>query len=337
MKKIAKSLLAIGATALVTAGAIAFFSDTETSTGNTFQAGALDLKVDSQCHYYHFVGLLNDPDKEGVGQPDGFVDVGCFKVNPRTGEKVAFGTWEETDLGSQHRFFDFDDIKPGDKGENTVSLHVYDNDAWGRFIVSPVENRENRCNEPEREVDETCGDQQNPQGLGLGELDQYLTFSGWLDQGNTPGFQCGSLGEPGVAGCQDDPGEGDNIWQGQPIEPQIFGPNTIDEVGGVYTWWNALATAWTTYCVDPQTDDEVNPDGHNNYGYCHGLAQDGRMVGSTTYYLGVEWSIPDEVGNIIQTDGLSADVSFEVVQHRNNPDKTGFPEPTPTPIPTIQP
>jgi predicted ribosomally synthesized peptide with SipW-like signal peptide len=37
-------VLAIGLTG-------AFFSDTETSTGNTFQAGAIDLKVDNTSYY----------------------------------------------------------------------------------------------------------------------------------------------------------------------------------------------------------------------------------------------------------------------------------------------
>jgi predicted ribosomally synthesized peptide with SipW-like signal peptide len=47
MKKILKSLVLLGLTAIAVFGASqAFFSDTETSTGNVFQAGAIDLKVD---------------------------------------------------------------------------------------------------------------------------------------------------------------------------------------------------------------------------------------------------------------------------------------------------
>ena len=46
-KKILISLLAIGVVAAVAIGAtIAYFSDTETSIGNTFTAGVLDLNVD---------------------------------------------------------------------------------------------------------------------------------------------------------------------------------------------------------------------------------------------------------------------------------------------------
>lgn len=47
MKKIIISLSIIGAVAAIAVGGtIAYFSDTETSTGNTFTAGTLDLKVD---------------------------------------------------------------------------------------------------------------------------------------------------------------------------------------------------------------------------------------------------------------------------------------------------
>ena len=46
-KKILVSMMVIGlVAAFAGAGLYAYFSDTETSTGNTFQAGTLDLKVD---------------------------------------------------------------------------------------------------------------------------------------------------------------------------------------------------------------------------------------------------------------------------------------------------
>jgi len=48
MKKILISLSIIGAVAAIAVGGtIAYFSDTETSTGNTFTAGTLDLTVDA--------------------------------------------------------------------------------------------------------------------------------------------------------------------------------------------------------------------------------------------------------------------------------------------------
>ncbi len=101
MKKILISVSIIAGVAAIVVGATtAFFSDTETSTGNTFTAGAIDLTVDSQASY--------------------------------NGQSVAEATWTATDLGAEHKFFNFADVKPGDSGENTISLHVNDKDAWLR-------------------------------------------------------------------------------------------------------------------------------------------------------------------------------------------------------------
>ena len=50
MKRILVSLSIIGVAAAVAVGAtLAYFGDTETSTGNTITAGSLDLKIDFQC------------------------------------------------------------------------------------------------------------------------------------------------------------------------------------------------------------------------------------------------------------------------------------------------
>jgi len=49
MIRIAKSLLTILAVAVIAVGATgAYFADTETSTGNSFTAGTMDLKIDGQ-------------------------------------------------------------------------------------------------------------------------------------------------------------------------------------------------------------------------------------------------------------------------------------------------
>jgi len=102
-KKIIISLSIIGLiAAIVIGGTIAYFSDTETSTGNTFTAGSIDLTVDNTCYY------------NGMKCSSGTWD--------QTGESCAC-TWTLDDLDGKI-FFDFDDIKPGDWGEDTISLHV---------------------------------------------------------------------------------------------------------------------------------------------------------------------------------------------------------------------
>ena len=72
MKKIYLSLVVVvAATAVVVGATTAFFSDTETSTGNVFTAGSIDLKVDSDCHYYNYIGGDSGPTQDGWG------GVGC--------------------------------------------------------------------------------------------------------------------------------------------------------------------------------------------------------------------------------------------------------------------
>ena len=293
MKKIIISMSIIGAVAAVAVGATtAFFSDTETSTGNTFTAGSIDLKVDSNCHYYNIVDFDGD---EPI-----YRDLGCGQVGTNG---VGVGQWDETDLQDGiHKFFSFADIKPGDKGEDTISLHVYDNDAWGKIVMGLTNDLDNSCTEPEGEAEPLCEDDND------GELLEAMLpgFSMWLDQGSIPGFQNGGTGTH-------DPEEGDNVWQ-RDNEPII-------SVRGETMLSSVLAAAYTTAHA---TDACVSPDGHDDYGRCHVLASDGRMVGSTTYYFGLAWNLPWNTGNEVQTDSVGGDITFKVVQHRNNPTQAGL-------------
>ena len=290
------SVVVVAAAAAVVGATTAFFSDTETSTGNVFTAGSIDLKVDSDCHYWNYVG-----DVEGADE-NGYVDVGCGKVGANG---VGVGQWSENDLeDGVHKFFSFNDLKPGDKGEDTISLHVYDNDAWGRINFNMRDNDDNGLTEPESDVDST-------DGADNGELLSAMgsSFRMWLDQGEVPGFQndnpvewVDAAGNP-VEGFVDVT-EGDNVWQDG--EPEVYLDRRVD-------LRDVLQTAWSWGGC------EVGSDGHNDYDVCNGLAQDGRLVGSTTYYLGFEWALPLDTTNEVQTDSLGGDLGFEVVQHRNNP------------------
>ncbi|MDZ7726499.1 MAG: TasA family protein [Candidatus Campbellbacteria bacterium] len=81
--------------------------------------------------------------------------------------------WEAKDLENE-RFFDFGDIKPGDRGSNLISLHVDDNDSYMCLATENKENNENGLTEPESEVD-TGSD-------GEGELGDNLMFFAWHDE-----------------------------------------------------------------------------------------------------------------------------------------------------------
>lgn len=291
--KIALSTLSIfSALALVGGATFAFFSDTETSTGNTFTAGSLDLKVDNECHYNEVADLTPN----------------C----PEPPEGVT--TWSQTDLGPAHKFFYFTDIKPGDFGEDTISLHVLTNDAWGRLTVDNVDDFDNLCTETEEDSTDTCT-VGAPEGTtpGSGELAEAITFDAWLDQGAIAGFQCNDPGVPATAGsrCDADSTEGDNIHQ-QNEGPLFWDDETVDEVSeGPFDISDVLSAAYSLgECTDV--------DGNTDYGTCHGLALDGRMVGSATYYFGLAWNVPETVGDEAQTDSLTADMVFEVEQWRNN-------------------
>lgn len=316
MQKILLSFGMIVFVGALAAGATgAFFSDTETSTGNTFAAGSLDLKVDSESHYN--------------GATCTEVTAGVFQWQGGSGFPVpgtpCEGTWSEADLGASHKFFNLNDVKPGDNGEATISLHVYNNDAWGRFVISNVSDRDNTCTEPEEEsVNDLCT-VLAPEGAtaGAGELAENISFFIWLDQGATPGFQCNDANSQGEGdACTDDPTEGDNVQQVQ-TEPTLVTPGSVDLAGETHNIWTGLAAVRAAADAVCDAGGDADGNGSNvndgDYGTCHGLADDGRMVGSVTYYFGLGWNLPGTVGNEAQTDSLTADLTFQVEQHRNNP------------------
>jgi len=287
-KKILISLSIIGIVSAIVIGATtAFFSDTETSSGNTFTAGSIDLKVDNHCYY--------NGDECACTE-----DNGCtWQSGPNVG-KECFCTWKEKDLTDGDLFFDFADLKPGDYGEDTISLHVRDNDAWACAAIRITKNddatnddQDIDCTEPELEDNDTDCDANEPDNdLFDGDLAQKLYFVFWVDDGDNI-YECG----PGI----------DEIL--------MYGyASDIIEQGGtaVYT----LADS-----------DENNVGG-----------QDGDpLEGCQTYYIGKMWCFGDLdwdpnrdsdlwtcngalVDNKPQTDEVQGDIIFYAVQKRNNSD-----------------
>lgn len=115
--------------------------------------------------------------------------LGIFLDNVSLFEKVCSSTfielegdacdvsWALTDLGPQNKFFNYSDVKPGDWGENTVSLHVYNNDAYACLYFDGMENNDLGLTEPESVVDET-------DGAGSGELSDAVNVFMWKDDGD---------------------------------------------------------------------------------------------------------------------------------------------------------
>ena len=274
MKKILLSLSAIVFVAAAAAGATgAFFSDVETSTGNVFTAGAIDLKVDSTQHY-NGAECVATTSVQG-----GFAWLNSVSAYP-VGGTPCEGTWALTDLGPTHHFFNFGDVKPGDQGENTVSLHIDNNPAWACVDLVTTSNNENTLIDPE--VD--AGDVSST----TGELAQNVNFQTWLDQGATPGFQV------------EDVGEGDNIWQ---VDEPALSSGTLASL---------INSTTTITLADGGFGTAITPSVTNYIGmfWCAGTVTGG--AGN----LGCDGA---SMNNLSQTDSVTADVIFRVEQERNNP------------------
>lgn len=144
-----------------------------------------------------FVKLQDISDKTSPNFPndaDGF-DVDGVQAFHCSAEPVELEgkkcdlSWALEDIGPTHKFFDYEDIKPGDQGEDTISFHVYDNPAYACVIFHNVNNNENGLIDPEAEAGDTTEE--------YGELPENLTFFAWVD-------------------------DGDNIWEGG--EEPLFNP-----------------------------------------------------------------------------------------------------------------
>lgn len=261
-------LLIVGSGGALATGTGAFFSDTETSTGNIFTAGAIDLTIDNESYYN---GVLN----EGT-------------------------SWAATNLTTQ-KFFDFNDIKPNDYGEDTISIHVATNDAYMCADVTLTSNNDNGINEPEG-LDGDVTD-----GAGNGELADLVNFAWWADDGDNVFESDETLLDPiGPIGALEI-GEAyplaladsdENIWTGN--AGPILG-NTPYYIGKAWCF-GAMAAAPLA------PSDYTGPDANNDGVGAAGTPQDGGFTCDG-----------GNVDNQSQTDSLTADIEFSAVQARNNP------------------
>lgn len=263
MKKILGSvgvLAVVGALVLGATGA--FFSDTETSTGNTFTAGAIDLTVDSNATY-------NDV-------------------------AYAAGTWgqnEGLDITNE-KFFSFVDLKPGDMGENTISLHVDNNPAWACANITITSDEDVTCTEPEIGAEGAGVCVPGTTNAFNGEIGETLSLAWWAD-------------------------DGDNILQSDETNTLFFMSgaklNDLLAAGGAGNKMLKLTLADSLQNFFKNTHADGIP-----------------LNGSQPYYVGLQWCFGDmditgttitcdgaPVNNESQTDSLTADMTFTVIQARN--------------------
>ena len=281
IKRLLLSLLTIGVvTSLVFGITQAFFSDTETSQNNILAAGKLDLKIDNTSYLNHAISTTT--------------------------------TWGLKDLTSNDLFFNFTDLKPGDEGEDTISIHVDDNDAWACMEMSLTKDDDNTCTEPELIDDPSCNEPDDD--LSDGELGSLLNFIFWTDDGDNVLEE----GESVLA-------EGDtatvlnsNFVLADSNENNVGGIDG-DPLTGGRTYYIAKAWCFGTLTPAPLPQDGVN-DQLTPANSTGGISCDG-----------------DNLDNASQTDQLLADISFNAVQHRNNPNFLCGGQPTPTPSPSPSP
>lgn len=126
---------------------LAYRGDLNTSSGNTFALGEVDITIDNESYYN---GTLN-------------LDT-TFSLRDLTIEK----------------FFNFSDAKPNDYGEDTIGVRVELEDTFLCANVTLTSNNENGCNEPEGLVDASC----STPGVGEGELADQIEFMWWADDGD---------------------------------------------------------------------------------------------------------------------------------------------------------
>lgn len=279
IKRLLLSLLTIGVVSLLVFGITqAFFSDTETSQNNILAAGKLDLKIDNTSYLNHAISSAT--------------------------------TWELKDLTANELFFNFNDLKPGDEGEDTISIHVDDNDAWGCMDMTLTKDDDNNCTEPELIDDSSCNE---PDGDLLdGELGGLLNFIFWTDDGNNVLED----NEPIIASGSALTVLDSSIVLADSATNNVGGADGDPLVGG--QTYN-IGKAWCFGTLDPdpvpagQGEDPTVDSGVN----CNG----------------------SNLNNASQSDQLMADISFNAVQSRNNPNFSceGEPTPTPTPSPTPTP
>lgn len=257
MKRILMSggLLAFAAVVAVSATG-AFFSDTETSTGNTFTAGAIDLKIDNTSY-------VTNPEGTLVASPN--------------------NTWQLSDLTNQ-LFFSFADLKPGDIGEDTISVHAGSNNAWACMALATTSTPDNGINDPEAAAGDTTD---GPNG---GELQNFLNFAFWNDDGD-------NVFETGETGITQLTGPASSIFNGNWLTLADSGTGTSSAILANSTRYIGKAWCFGTLTPAPLANNASTSPLVRGTGFtCNGAGNN----------------------NIAQTDGIVVDVSFYAVQARNN-------------------
>ena len=207
-----KLLAGLGVVGVASAGAglgtTAYFSDEESFANNSLTAGELDLKLDYRATYAGGTGRIDEINgwysDSGPGEPFDVVEEedGVYLIGEVPSIEEA-DSWEdevqtrdfclpEVDLvnGDDIPVFVLEDVKPGDCGEVTISLHICDNPSWVWMNGELTENAQNDYSEPELEALADLGlGTDDPDGEG--QLADAIDVTMWYDE------NCNNVYEPG--------------------------------------------------------------------------------------------------------------------------------------------
>jgi predicted ribosomally synthesized peptide with SipW-like signal peptide len=177
--------------------------------------------------------------------------------------------WGLKDLENE-KFFNFNDVKPGDRGINVISLHNYNNDGWVCMSVTERVDNENAINQSEQVAGDTSEE--------VGELSNYLKLFVWRDE------------------------NGNGIYE--PATENPIGSYVLDTINMIPIYDSTTGT--------------------------------GALIGSTTESLGLAWCFGNQTVegdgtitcdgsgadingyNMAQTDSFLASLVFYTEQSRNN-------------------
>ena len=193
-------LAGLGAVGVASAGAglgtTAYFNDTESFEGNQLTAGQLDLLVDWQQTYDFGDGrqfVSAHPDHDGDGEQSVEIDGEVFSYSdfPDEEDEDSNGAnlpvldcdnippLSEADFGTDpvtgeemETLVQLTDVKPGDSGEITFSLHLCDNPGYIWMQAANVSQSGGSGTEPELLVDPD----------NLGDLGEAIEARLWYDE-----------------------------------------------------------------------------------------------------------------------------------------------------------
>jgi predicted ribosomally synthesized peptide with SipW-like signal peptide len=229
----------------------------------------------------------------GVGTSAYFNDTESFENNIVTAGTLDlivdyYSYWNQGSAGSGYVTGSADgeavtaelsDVKPGDNGLIAFCPRIETNPAYLWLCGALTANDENGRNEPEKEVDETTG-------AGNGELAQNIDVT--------------------LRYCEvaDDFGSD-------------FTPEDVTNVATAWTGTLAEFLATIQYGVPLDGDATVPSDGS-----FPAPGEQAHFVGSDSedenYCLCLDWEVPTDVGNEIQSDLLKFDLEFHAQQYRHN-------------------